>query len=412
MILDRGIEPILKEQVAQVAVLEGPRMSGKTVLARKLVSDHTYEAYENLADPMIRDAARRDPAGWLASLPDTVAIDEAQLVADLPLYVKFLVDEPASRRRFLLTGSASLGRTGLGGSDPLTGRATRHRLSPFTAFELARVPHKMSNLADDLFSGHIADRHDYPPFAAAAAVTTGGFPPLALSSSRSGGPTADHWVRDTVIGLLTDDVLPDDRFDAGLAVRVLDGCLRTPGATLNLTSLGQRLSLDPRTVDRYLDVLERRFLLHFLPNLAANPARQARARSKVHSVDTAFAVESIRRAGPAAFLSPETQGRLMESWVVNQVLPCLTMANTAIGAYYWRTPKGEHEVDLVLADSTGALVGIEVKQSATVTLQDAKGLSVLAARQPVSAAYVVYSGTKTVRLGDRCWALPAAAMAS
>jgi len=239
-------------------------------------------------------------------------------------------------------------------------------------------------------------------------LNRGGFPLISLTPHAL--KTIDQWVRDTVVGLLTDAVLPDDRFDAGLALRVLDGCLRDPAGILNVTSLGQRLAINPRTIDRYLDVLERRFLLHFLPNLATNPTRQTRARSKVHSIDTAFAAESLRRSDSMALASPSVVGDLFESYVVNQIVPCLQFSGFPVHAYYWREAKSDREVDLVIADTENRRVGIEVKSSTQIALSDARNLHALDQSMGLTMAYVVYPGSKTVRLTDRCWALPVTAL--
>jgi predicted AAA+ superfamily ATPase len=170
--------------------------------------------------------------------------------------------------------------------------------------------------------------------------------------------------------------------------------------------MGTRLGIDPRTVDRYLDVLEERYLLTFLPNLATEPRRQVRARSKIHCVDTAFAIESLRRADPQAMENPSAWGHLLESWVAGQVLPGLQFYDGVVQAYYWRDAKSGREVDLVLADSEGQCVAIEVKASATVDFRDVSGLMALDRSHRFDMGYVVYTGSEVVRLSDRIWALP------
>lgn len=390
-----------------VLVLEGARTCGKTYLARKLVENGVWSDLQSLADPATLELARHDSYGWLASLPAATVIDEAQLLDDLPLHVKRLVDEDQSRR-FLLTGSARIGRTGLGGSDPLVGRVRRWRLWPLTNAELTGQPQSMASLVDRLFDRSIINGGPYPPFDLPGRVNKGGFPLLALVEQSTAA--CDQWVRDTILGLLTDSVLPDERFDAGIALRLLAACLRGPGAILNLASLGDRLGIDPRTVDRYLDVLERRFLLHFLPNLATNPMRQTRARSKIHPVDTAFTANALRDADPATMNSPTTLGGLFESYVVNQIVPCLQFAQRRVAAFFWRDAKTSAEVDCVLVDGAGNRVGVEVKSSTSVRLSDASGLQALAADGPMAAGYVIYPGTKVVRLTEGIHALPVAAL--
>jgi len=404
----RAIEPELAPGFPPVAVLEGPRASGKTYVSQKLVARGLWQGYESLADPATLELALHDLPGWLASLPENVIIDEAQLIDQLPLQIKRAVDDTSSTRRFLLTGSARISRTGLGGSDPLTGRVRRWTLSPFTLAELDGRAANMLTLIDRLFSGEIVDSQISQPLNMADRLNRGGFPLISLGSHSQ--KEIDRWVRDTTFGLLTDTVLPNDRFDAAIALRVLDGCLRDPAGILNVTSLGQRLAVDPRTVDRYLDVLERRFLLHFLPNLATNPTRQTRARSKVHPVDTAFSAESLRRSNPATLATPGILGSLFESYVVNQIVPCLQFGSTPVYPYYWREAKSNREVDLVLVDTENRRVAIEVKSATQVSLSDAQNLHLLDQSVGVTMAYVIYSGTKTVRLADRCWAIPVGAL--
>jgi len=64
----------------------------------------------------------------------------------------------------------------------------------------------------------------------------------------------------------------------------------------------------------------------------------------------------------------------------------------------------------VLADTGGRVVGIEVKSSSVVTTREAKGLRAMAEIHDMVAGYVIYLGNKVVRLAERCWALPAAAL--
>ena len=94
MDVERAITPALTPDFPPVTIVEGPRTSGKTHVARSLVANGTWQGHETLADPVTLELARHDLPGWLGSLPETVIIDEAQLIADLPLIVKGLVDEP------------------------------------------------------------------------------------------------------------------------------------------------------------------------------------------------------------------------------------------------------------------------------------------------------------------------------
>ncbi|MDR0945039.1 MAG: DUF4143 domain-containing protein [Bifidobacteriaceae bacterium] len=413
----RAIERVLDPDAtpARVIVLEGARAVGKTWLAHRLVENGRFQLYTSLADQVTFQQASADLPGWLRSLPPRTVIDEAQLLRDLPLCVKTLVDEPAAagpRRQFLLTGSSSIGRTGLGGSDPLAGRAETWRLDPLTGLELAGHPEGPAALLAQLFGPRPTTQRQVaaPDGDIRETIMAGGFPDLALSPWATA--RRDRWVRDAVLRTLSPDVLPGERFDRAQAQRVIDACFRTPGAVLNVNSLAQRIGIVPRTVDRYLDVAQQRFLLHFLPNLATGPARPTRARSKVIPVDPAFAAESIRRANPRAFDQPEIFGALVEAYVAAQVLAAAAVSEVdhPVTVYYWRDAKTKLEVDLVLTDGAGAMVGIEVKSSTTLRPEYARSLRAFLAATQAHAGYVVYLGDDIVRLDDRVWGIPLQAL--
>jgi len=127
------------------------------------------------------------------------------------------------------------------------------------------------------------------------------------------------------------------------------------------------LDLNRRTIDRYLSIFQRLFIIHWLPNLATTASRQNHARSKVHAVDTSFAVESLTRAGVDILQRRETFGALLESYVVNQVIAATEWATTQAQSYFWRQDGNTNpEVDLVLVDTQKRLIGIEIKASREV----------------------------------------------
>ncbi|MET0589832.1 MAG: AAA family ATPase, partial [Naasia sp.] len=126
---------LLDADGTQVLIVEGARAVGKTTLMRSVVAPRGY-SFSTLADPATLDFDSQDPSGWLRRLARPAIIDEAQLLPELPLLLKELVDELGPGTHFILTGSASIGRTGLGGADPLTRRSRRFTMSPLTQWEI------------------------------------------------------------------------------------------------------------------------------------------------------------------------------------------------------------------------------------------------------------------------------------
>lgn len=418
MIIDmyryRAIEKVIAGSMATpVLILEGARAVGKSTFVQHLVDRGEYQHYATLADPATQLAAEQDISGWLESLPRPAVIDEAQLVSALPLAVKELVDFRGSGHHFLLTGSASIGRSGLGGADPLVRRARRHEMSPLTATELRGEAENAPSVIDQLFDADIISGA-FPVGAEGRlldALRIGGFPTYALQSGPLTRSALYAQVRSDVESTLGDSVLPDERFDAFRARAVLDALLRTPGGILNLSALGDQMGLDRRTIDRYLDVLERRFMLRSLPNLATNARHQGRARSKIHPVDTSLTAESLSRAGQEIETRRELFGQLLESYVVNQVLPSREWAELPTDVFYWReASRTSPEIDLVLLDGQGRHVGVEVKASRTISRDDLKGFRSLRERRSLHRGFIVYTGDEVIKLDSNIWAIPVDAL--
>ncbi|MCL2803760.1 MAG: DUF4143 domain-containing protein [Micrococcales bacterium] len=408
--LPRAIEQYLEpDQSVKVKVLEGALAAGKTTVAWRLVEAGAYDELIDLANPNTLARAREDIRFFVENLGRRAVVDEAQLLGDeLSLAVKDVVDRPGSERRFLLTGSARIGRTGLGGADPLAGRVERWTLDPFSACEVRGDPEALTSMIDGLF-GEVPSTNSgrsWDTKLPSDWMKTGGMPPWSLGSLADARrqKLAGDW-RD---GVLTEHVLPGEgRWDLAVARTVLDGLLRGAATNLNVTSMAERLDLDPRTANRYIDVLERRFQVRFLPNLSLGPARQTRRNAKVHPVDLSLVRQSLAKANPEGLNQPETIGRLFETWVVNQALAGRPFAKQPTEAYSWRTSRGSHEVDLVLVSSDGRRVGLEAKSSTTIHPADSRGLRALEAEPGgLHAGYVVYPGSALIRLGERIWALP------
>ncbi|AZZ56702.1 hypothetical protein C5E08_12895 [Rathayibacter iranicus] len=409
-VIPRLLGEALLRTEAKVVVLEGARAVGKTTLVRTVLQERGF-SYASLSDPAVLNRAARDPDGWLRGLSLPAVIDEAQLLETLPLLVKDLVDEtPGSGTRVVLTGSSSIGRTGLGGADPLTRRSRRFTMGPLTEWEIAG---KKDSLVDLLFDADIVlgGRTKSDEAELVRSVSRGGFPSYVVPNTVR--TRRDLWrdLRSDVEGLLSDEALAGRGIDTLAARSALDLLLRTPGGIFNASRLAQQLDLDRRTVDRYLSIFERVFLLHHLPNLATAASRQNHSRAKIHPVDTSFAVESLARAGVELPDDREAFGAVLESHVVNQLTTAIAWSDHEVRAFYWRSAaqKG-HEVDLVLIDERDRAVGIEVKTSRSVHERDINGILALADQRGLHRGFVFYGGAETIRLRENIWAVPLSAL--
>ncbi|MCL2092417.1 MAG: DUF4143 domain-containing protein [Micrococcales bacterium] len=401
-------DALLARQDAPVLILEGPRAVGKTTLAHVQLEPAGY-SYTTLADRATLRFATHDPEGWLRRLPRPAVIDEAQLLPDLPLVLKEQVDTLGRGNHYILTGSASIGRTGLGGADPLARRASRLTMLPLTAWEVAELP---GSVVDLLFDADIrpVTLPETSDDDLLADLAYGGFPAYTLQRDRLTRPRLRERVASDTLAVLSTSALPDMAVNPTIALDTLDTLVRCPGATFNASRLAQLLDFDRRTIDRYMGVFGRLFLLHWLPNLATAPANQSHTRAKIHPVDTSLAVEATERAGVDILATREIFGQLLESHVTNQVLAARAWAEHTTTVHHWRqagTPF--YEVDIVLEAFGGRRIGIEVKAASRVNPADLKGLRALRDRKGLDRGFVVYTGTEVRELDDAMWALPVTA---
>lgn len=395
---------------APILILEGARAVGKTHLVREVLERKQGFHYVDLSDEGELQQAHLDLAAWVRSLPLPTIIDEAQLVPGLPLELKKRVDALGAGTHFVLTGSAAIGRTGLGGADPLARRQLRLSLQPLTRWEVAG---QSGSLVDALFDGapEIGDYRQDDDLTILSHLRTGGFPRYVRPGGVLTSEAMRRGVRDDITAILSTSTSPALDFNVVKARELLDALTRSPGGIFNATALGRRLQIDRRTVDRYLDKLGELFLLQWLPNLATSPRRQDSSRAKIHPIDTSLSVESLERAGADVLAQREYFGQLLESHVSCQILAHSQWSKTEIDPFYWRDSSAKSpEVDLVLRALDGREVAIEVKSSDRISAKDFRGIEAFSASREMHRGYVFYRGDTVRQFGENVWALPFSAL--
>lgn len=228
----RAVEQVFVTRASQqVAILEGRRAVGKSSLARHLAGEGIHASCQSLTESDVRRSAEADPDRWIRTLELPAVIDEAQLVPGVGLAAKGLVDELPQGHHLLLTGSASVGRGTMAGSDPLTGRSVRIRLDPFAAMELNAHPDRaVPSIVDVLFDAEFCDASVGADERADLCIMlrTGGIPSHCLPAVRLTRSALNARVASDNPSILGEQVLPGERLDPGIALRVLDSVLRIP----------------------------------------------------------------------------------------------------------------------------------------------------------------------------------------
>jgi hypothetical protein len=403
----RHIRPLLLEALAdtRVVFLAGARQVGKTTLTREIAaSEHPMTVF-NLDETATRDAALRDPAGFLATLSGPALIDEIQHAPDLLLEIKSAVDEDNRSGRFLLTGSANI-LTSKKVKDALTGRIETLNLWPLAQSEIRAGK---ANLVDALFAGA-------PPQLSGCAVGRDAFATIAASGGypealQRTGSRRERWFESYI-----DTTLDSDLRDISDAIKVeeMPRLLRLIAAqAANLMSyrhIASRLGLSAGTVKAYVGLLEQLFLVRRLQ--AWRPGLGARETStpKVYVVDSGLLASLLGADETRVAADDQVTGRILENFVAMEVVKYLGWSTNRVRLYHYQ--RDREDVDLILERADGQIVAIEVKARATIAGHDYRWLLKLRERSGSQfvAGAVIHPREQTIPLGDRLWALPIAAL--
>jgi hypothetical protein len=397
----RFVDRKVREAMADtpVVALNGPRQAGKTTLARSIGGKRMR--YLTLDDPTVLAAARHDPVGLVRDL-DRAVVDEVQRAPDLLLAIKRSVDEDRRPGRFLLTGSAhvlTIPRV----QESLAGRMEVVPLYPLSRAEvLGRRP---SFLAKAFAGLTPKPAEELSGEALAAMALAGGFPEvLARPSERR----RRDWCAAYVDAIVERDVREIAAVaKLGEIPRLLETFAGYSGQLLSLSEVGGRVGLDHKTVGRYLAVLEQLFLVRRLRPWFRNELKRLVKTPKLHFIDAG--VLAAMRGQTVAWLRADRGpfGSIIECFVHAELLKQASWAEDRIAFFHYRD-KDQAEVDIVLENESGEIVGIEVKAAASVAASDFRGLARLqsAAGRAFRLGVVLYDGREVVPFGDGLVAAP------
>jgi uncharacterized protein len=353
----------------RVVLVSGPRQAGKSTLVR------TFEGqgrrYLTLDDPAILSAARADPTGFIRGL-DCVIIDEIQRAPELMLAIKESVDRDQRPGRFLLTGSTNiLALPTLG--DSLAGRMALIQLYPLAQAEIRGAP---GSMIDRIFAGDKPIWPSDPVFGPdlLKIMLTGGYPEVI---ARPDPERRRMWLEDYLRLVLDRDVRDIANIEQlHLMPRLMAMLAEHAGQLTVAAHLASPLQISALTAQRYMAILQRLYLVDILPAWHSNRLSRLLKTPKTHFIDTGL-LSSLRGDPAEAFEFDKARlGAIAESFAYSEILKQLTWSRTRASISHFRTKDGD-EVDLVLEDNRGRIVGIEIKAGATLRMKDFSGLKKL-----------------------------------
>ena len=372
--LNRHIQPDIERLLAEQAAvaLLGPRQVGKTTLAHQIAKsrDSIYFDLENPEDV----AALDNPRHLLSRHSDKLVIlDEVQRMPGLFETIRGLIDsyrrEGDGNGKFLFLGSASIDLLRQS-SESLAGRVAYRELRPF----------------------HLLETEDDPASTVDALWLRGGFPDAFLAKSDL---SSMSWRRDFVRTYLERDIPQFDSRVPGETLRRFWTMLaHNQGGLLNSSRYASALSIDTRTLNRYLDLLVDLLLVRRLQPWHGNVGKRLVRSPKIYLRDSGIVHSLLNLVSLESVLSHPVTGMSWEGFVIENIL---AVTPEWVQPYFYRTARGA-EIDLVLEFAPDERWAIEIKRSMSKP-SPSVGFHNGAEDLQVSRRIVVYPGTRTFLQG-------------
>jgi predicted AAA+ superfamily ATPase len=338
--IKRSLENIIIDELfkGKAIIVFGPRQSGKTTLIKSIVSNLKYpHKWLNADEADVRrlfiDATS---TGLRAIIGDKkiLVIDEAQRISNIGLAIKLLVDN-YPEIQIIATGSSSFELSNKI-KEPLTGRKFEHFLLPFSFVEL------VDNYGF-LEEKRLLERR----------LIFGSYPEIVKFP--------DNEIKN--LSLLSDsylykDILAWQNINKPHKLEVLlKGIALQLGSEVSYNELAQLTGLNIRTVENYIDILEKAFIVFRLSALFRNKRNELKKSKKIYFFDN-----GIRNAIINNFNMPDVRndiGALWENYLMSERIKYTNYNDIFLNRYFWRT-RTRQEIDYV-EEREGKLFAFEFK---------------------------------------------------
>ena len=323
----------------KVVVLYGPRQVGKTTLVRELINlVQRRTRFVNADELLYREAlASQNRAKLDEVLADAalLIIDEAQRVPDIGLNLKILIDNHPDIT-ILATGSASFALANKI-NEPLTGRKITFNLYPVSYPEISQTLGSLEAKAQ-----------------LAQWLIWGGYPEII---------TSPHHLRERLMGELVGSYLFRDLLEleglrrADKLVDLLRLLAFQIGHEVSMAELATNLGINHQTVARYLDLLEKVFVIYRVGGFSRNLRKEITKNARYYFYDNGVRNSLIQNFNELALRNDV--GQLWENFLMIERIKAHEYAGRNVNRYFWRT-YDQKEIDLI-EEQKGQLFGFEFK---------------------------------------------------
>ena len=335
---------MIKEQIVtrlyrgKVIIVVGPRQVGKTTLLRMLTADTDRRVVVwNCDEPDIRRKLAEPSSTQLGAETanaDLILIDEAQRVQNIGITLKLLVDN-YPEKQVVVTGSSAIELSN-SINEPLTGRKYEYVMFPFSAEELIK---EFGATEEKRMLEH--------------RIIYGSYPEVVNLVGEE---------RETLTNLVSSYLYKDifsfqDVRKPEIIEQLLQALALQVGSEVSFNELGRLLGLTSITIQRYIDLLEKSYVVFHLRSFSRNVRNELKKSRKIYFYDNGVRNALIGDYKPLA-LRNDT-GALWENYVISERMKHNAYSGFYGKSYFWRTQQ-QQEVDY-LEDYDGVLHAYEFK---------------------------------------------------
>ena len=342
MEIERNLLPFIQKELhsePKTIILYGPRQSGKTTLIQQVLARTDLPSVQlNGDDLRTQELLGRADLDRLKSVVGEnrlLVIDEAQRIENIGLILKLIFDH--YKIHIIASGSASFDLANKV-NEPLTGRAAIFTLHPFSYNELPIAPPLTSN----------SERME-------EFLRFGMYPKATLFESQE---DKENYLYDLINNYLYRDILTFEQVRKPKKVIDLLTLLALQiGSEVFTAELASHLSISQPVVEKYLDLLEKMFVIVNLRGFSRNLRNEISKTSKYYFWDLGFRNALIRNFNPLSIRSDV--GALFENFAVVERMKLFSHQRRYANFYFWRT-YAQKEIDLI-EEREGKLNAFEFK---------------------------------------------------
>lgn len=341
--IKRVIEERVNNALAKkkAVTIMGPRQVGKSTLATSVIPQDAKILEINGDNTDVRTMfVNVDEAKMriLIGNRNFLFVDEAQKIENVGNMLK-IVAEKFNDVRIVVTGSSAF-KLAAAVNESLTGRKREFKLYPFSFKELAdhtSVIDEQRMLDHRLIYGY------YPEV-----VTSPGDEKEVL--------------KELIDSYLYKDVMEENNIaKPDKLVKLVQALAFQIGSTISANELAGLVGVDAKTIERYLDILEKSYIIYTLPSYSKNQRNELKFSRKVYFWDMGIRNGVIGNMAPVTLRSPEELGHMWENFIITERIKRNEYAGrTFVKHYFWRTQQ-KKEIDLIEIED-GVMTGFEIKK--------------------------------------------------